>query len=196
MSTSDTLPETLQAAAQRHLARPVDDAYLRDWAEHFRAPESAGEQADASAIVFRIGAEWLALPTALCLKVAPQALPHRLPHRNARGLRGIVNVGGQLYPCVDLAELLGIDAGGGTARTGRHTFARLLLVRWEDQAYALPVPDLHGIVSYAGSRVLPPAATIGRSVQRYLAGVLPERDMQIGLLDTGLVGHQLARTLR
>ncbi len=192
MNTKDTA----QDAARRHLARAVDDDYLRDWAEHFRAPETAGEKADASAIVFRIGAEWLALPTALCARVAPQALPHRLPHRAARGLRGIVNVGGQLYPCVDLAELLGIDTGGGAARAGRHTFARLLLIRWEEQSYALPVPDLHGIVRYAGSRVLPPAATINKGVQRFLSGVLPERDMQIGLLDTGLVGHQLARTLR
>ncbi|TWI70260.1 chemotaxis-related protein WspD [Pseudoduganella lurida] len=178
------------------LASSIDDAYLRGWAEHFRAPELATEQADASAVAFRIGAEWLALPTAIFLRVAPHALPHRVPHRNARGMRGIVNVGGQLHPCVGLAELLGIDEDGGAVRTGRHTFARLLVVGWEGRSYALPVADLHGIVRYASARLAAPAATINKGVQRFLTGVVAEGDMRIGLLDAGLVGHQLARALR
>lgn len=183
-------------AALQHLARPVDEAYLREWAEHFRAPHSAEERLDASAVVFRIGREWLALPTAMFLRIAPHTLPHKVPHRASRGLRGIVNIGGRLYPCVALAELLGIAEDGGSSRQGRHTFARLLLVQWEDQAYALPVADLHGIVRYAASRVLPPAATINKGLLRFLTGVLPEQDLQVGCLDVGLVGHQLARTLR
>ena len=176
--------------------RAVDDAYLQEWAEHFRAPLSTAELADASAVAFRIGAEWLALPTALLLRVAPHALPHRVPHRSARGMRGIVNVGGQLYPCVALSDLLDIDADGGSARTGRHTFARLLLVQCEGRAYALPVADLHGIVRYAGTRLQAPAATINRGVQRYLSGVLAEGEIRIGLLDPALLAPLLARALR
>jgi chemotaxis-related protein WspD len=176
--------------------RAVDDAYLREWAEHFRAPLATEETVDASAVAFRVGAEWLALPTAMLLRVAPHALPHRVPHRGARGLRGIVNVGGQLYPFVSLSDLLGIDADGGSARTGRHTFARLLLVQWESRAYALPVADLHGIVRYGAGRVQSPAATINKGVQRYLSGVLAEGELRIGLLDVALLGPQLARALR
>jgi len=180
----------------RSEGRAVDDAYLNEWAEHFRAPVATVELADASAVAFRVGAEWLALPTPMLLRVAPHAVPHRVPHRTARALRGIVNVGGQLVPCVALADLLDIDADGGSARTGRHTFARLLLVQWESRAYALPVADLHGIVRYAGARVQAPAATINKGVQRYLSGVLAEGDLRIGLLDAALLGPQLARTLR
>jgi chemotaxis-related protein WspD len=183
-------------AALQHLARPVDEAYLREWAEHFRAPEAVAERLDASAVVFRIGREWLALPTAMFVRIAPHSVPHKVPHRGGRGLRGIVNIAGRLYPCVALAELLGIAEEGGSDRQGRHTFARLLLVRWEEQAYALPVADLHGIVRYASGRLLPPAATINKGLLRFLTGVLPEQDMQVGCLDVGLVGHQLARTLR
>ncbi len=180
----------------RSEGRAIDDAYLDEWAEHFRAPLVATELADASAVAFRVGAEWLALPTPMLLRVAPHVVPHRVPHRTARALRGIVNVGGQLYPCVALADLLDIDADGGSARTGRHTFARLLLVQWEGRAYALPVADLHGIVRYAGARVQPPAATINKGTQRYLAGVVAEGDLRIGLLDAALLGPQLAKTLR
>lgn len=188
--------EVYADAAQRNMQRAVGDSYRREWADHFRQADDADALPDASCLVFRTGREWLSLPTSIFQSVAPQAAPHRLPHRHARELRGIVNVGGTLYPCMSLAALLGIDESEGVAATGRHTFARLLVVRWEEQAFALPVADLHGIVRYASATVQPPAATINKGLQRYLSGVLSHADMHIGCLDAALIGHQLARTLR
>lgn len=184
------------AAAQRNLQRPVSSDYKKTWAEHFRQAATDNQQQDASCLVFRIGREWLSLPTRVLVSVAPIAKPHRLPHRAARGLSGIVNVGGTLYPCMSLADLLGIDASEGEAATHRHTFARLLLTKWSDQAYALPVADLHGILRYAAASVQPPAATINKGLSRFLSGVITHDDMRIGVLDEALIGHQLARTLR
>jgi chemotaxis-related protein WspD len=183
-------------AAQQNLQRMVGEGYQREWAEHFRQPAETDTRYDSSSLVFRVGDEWLALPTSMFVLVAPHALPHRLPHRGARGLAGIVNVGGKLYPCIALADLLDISATQTTPRTGRHTFARLLLVQWEQQAYALPVADLHGIVRYASASVQAPAATINKGLQRYLTGVIAYQDMMIGCLDAGLLGHQFARSLR
>ncbi|MRV72460.1 chemotaxis protein CheW [Duganella sp. FT92W] len=183
-------------AAQLNLQRAVGDDYQRSWAEHFSQPAGGDVLHDSSGMVFRIGDEWLALPTSMFVLVAPQALPHRLPHRNARGLAGVVNVGGKLYPCIALADLLGIAAVQTTPRTGRHTFARLLLVQWEQQSYALPVSDLHGIVRYASATVQAPAATINKGLQRFLTGVISHDGMMIGCLDAGLLGHQFARSLR
>lgn len=184
------------ASAQRNLDRPVNADYRREWAEHFRAPQTRDARQDSSAVVFRIGREWLALPTAMFAEVAPMAPPHRLPHRSTRGLRGIVNVGGKLYPCISLAELFGIDEQEAVARSKRHVFARLLLVEWEGQSYALPVADLAGIVRYAAGEVKAPATTLNKGLVRYLTGVLPHEDTQVGCLDAGLIGYQLARTLR
>jgi chemotaxis-related protein WspD len=188
--------EVYASAAQRNLQRLVGDDYKKDWAAHFRQAATGTEQLDASCLVFRIGREWLSLPTRMFVSVAPQAKPHRLPHRASRGLRGIVNVGGTLYPCMSLAELLGIDENDGEAATHRHTFARVLLTQWEDQAYALPVADLHGILRYASGTVQAPAATINKGLSRFLSGVISHEDMHIGVLDQALIGYQLARTLR
>jgi chemotaxis-related protein WspD len=184
------------SAAQRNLQRPVGSDYKREWAAHFRRAATDTQALDASCLVFRIGREWLSLPTKLFVAVAPQAKPHRLPHRTGRGLTGIVNVGGTLYPCMSLAALLGIDDSEGEAATHRHTFARLLLIQWQDQAYALPVADLHGIQRYATASVQAPAATINKGLSRFLAGVIAIDDMHVGVLDAALIGYQLARTLR
>jgi len=183
-------------AAQRNLQRPVDDSYKREWAAHFRQAASDGQQLDASCLVFRIGREWLSLPTSVLVSVAPTAQPHRLPHRDAAGLSGIVNVGGTIYPCIALAELLGIDDRDVEITAHRHVFARLLLMRWEEQSYALPVADLHGILRYASASVQAPAATINKGLSRFLSGVISHEDMRIGVLDVGLIGHQFARALR
>jgi len=184
------------AAAQRNLQRLVGDDYKKDWATHFRQAATDTQALDASCLVFRVGREWLSLPTKLFVSVAPQAKPHRLPHRATRGLVGIVNVGGTLHPCMSLAALLGIDESEGEAATHRHTFARVLLIRWEDQSYALPVADLHGIMRYASATVQAPAATINKGLSRFLSGVVSHQDMHIGMLDAALIGYQLARTLR
>lgn len=187
------------SAAQRNLQRAVGAGYKQEWAARFRQPAIDTQALDASCLVFRIGREWLSLPTKLFVAVAPEARPHRLPHRTDRGLTGIVNVGGTLYPCMSLAALLGIDDSEGEAPRAtiqRHTFARLLLIRWEDQAYALPVADLHGIERYATAAVQAPAATINKGLSRFLSGVISIADMHVGVLDAALIGYQLARTLR
>jgi chemotaxis-related protein WspD len=188
--------EVYASAALQNLQRPVGADYKKEWAAHFRQPATDTRQQDTSCLVFRIGREWLSLPTRVLVSVAPIATPHRLPHRSARGLSGIVNVGGTLYPCMSLAELLGVDDSEGEAATHRHTFARLLLTQWEDQAYALPVADLHGILRYSSASVQAPAATINKGLSRFLTGVVTHEDMRIGVLDEALIGHQLARTLR
>lgn len=188
--------EVYADAAQRNLQRTVDADYKREWSAHFREIDAGDVAPDMSCLVFRIGSEWLSLPTTLFVTVAEQAKPHRLPHRSARGLTGIVNVGGTIHPCMSLSELLGIDETGDIAVTGRHVFSRLLVLQWEGQQFAIPVADLHGIVRYASGALQAPAATINKGLSRYLSGVIVHQEMRIGVLDAGLIGHQFARTLR
>lgn len=191
--------EVYAGAAQRNLRRPVDREYKLHWASHFRQPgidAAAGAALDNAALVFRIGREWLALPAHLFVSVTPQTRPHTLPHRAGLGLRGVVNIAGKLYPCVGLAELLGIDEQYQAPANGRHTFARQLLLESEARAFALPVAELHGIVRYAGAATRAPATTLNKGLARFLTGVLEHEGMQIGCLDAALIGHQLAKALR
>lgn len=188
--------EVYAGAAQRNLRRPVDPAYRAEWAALLRAPEAAAAAATHSALVFRVGREWLALPTSIVLSVAPVAPTHSLPHRSGRGLDGVVNVGGTLAPSMSLPVLLGIDGQAAQLAAGRHAYARLLVIEWEGQAFAMPVADLHGIIRYGDAAVRAPAATIGKGLQRFLTGVVTEAGLHIGLLDAALLGHQFTRLLR
>jgi chemotaxis-related protein WspD len=188
--------EVYAGAAQRNLQRPVGPGYREQWAAHFRQPQALSAASDASALAFRIGREWLALPTAMVVAVAPQAPGHRIPHRSGAELLGIVNVGGKLYPSISLAALLGIDQHDAPLQAGRRRFARLLLITWDGQGFALPAADLHGIVHYRAGALTAPAATINKGLLRYLAGVTTHGEMQVGVLDAALLGERLTRLLR
>jgi chemotaxis-related protein WspD len=188
--------EVYAGAAQQNLQRPVSGGYRDEWAAHFRQPPASRTRSDSAVLVFRVGREWLALPATMIDSVAPQGPAHRLPHRSGGALLGVVNVGGKLLPAISLASLLGVDNDEAPKAGGRHTFARLVVMQYEGQPFALPVADLHGIVRYAASALAAPAATINKGLVRYLSGVLNEADMHIGVLDAPLVGHQMARLLR
>lgn len=188
--------DVYSGAAQRSLQRPVGDTYRDEWAALLRQPAPAPAKTDAAGLAFRIGREWLALPAAMVSGVAPEAPVHRLPHRSGGALPGIVNVGGVLRPAVSLAALLGIDERDLPAEAGRHAFARLLVVEWAGQQFALPVADIEGIIRYATASLAAPAATINRGIVRYLSGVATHGTRHIGVLDAPLIGHQMTRLLR
>ena len=187
---------TYSQAAQRTMQLPVEPAYRAFWAERLRQPQDERTAGDLTAMVFRIGAEWLALPTSMVLSVAPLARAHRLPHRNHAGLLGIVNAAGRLVPAIALAPLLGIDEGAAPDITGRHVFPRLLVVRAAGYSCALPVAELHGIVRYAPSQLAQAAASVERPRPRHLTGVLAAGAMQVGVLDGDIVAQRIMELLR
>jgi chemotaxis-related protein WspD len=173
-------------AAQRNLQRPVEPDYREAWARELARPEPQPAPTDAAAMVFRIGAEWLAVPVALAATVAQPAPVHRLPHR----------VDGRVLPAVSLAPLLGIATAGVPAPLGRHAFERLLVLELQGQRIAVPVAEMHGILRYATAAMRPPAATLGHLVTPLLAGVIADSAIEAGLLDAALLERELTGLLR
>lgn len=183
-------------AARSIMQRTVPESYGLEWADYYARAEADRKVLDRSVLVFRIGAEWLALPSAVALGVAEVARPHAVPHRRGGVLAGIVSVKGTIYPCMSLAALLGIADEQLPELPGRRAYPRLLLVRLDQHAYAMSIPDLHGMRRFASQDLQPVPTTSGKAIDRYLSGVLPADDARIGLLDHELIGHQFARALR
>lgn len=187
------------STAARMMQRPVPPGYRETWTKHFAAPESVERAAGQAVLVFRVGREWLALPARHALSIAESGKPHRLPHRRANELHGIVNVKGRLYPCVSLSTLLQIEQHDGPqeqAADGRRVHARIVVVQLGDTVFALPVQEVYGIHRYHEDNLQPSPATLSREAQRYIRGVLHIGGMAAGCLDAGLLGQQLAGALK
>lgn len=183
-------------AAQRNLQRAVEPAYRETWARELARAAPPPRATDAAAMAFRVGGEWLAVPLALLASIAPQARPHRLPHRSGGALLGIVNVEGRLVPAVSLAALLGIDTQDTPPPLGRHAFARLLVLALDGQPYALPVDEVHGVLRHEAAAMRPAAAAVDRSPSPLVAGVVADSDLEAVLLDGALLQSRLKELLR
>ncbi|HTJ92190.1 MAG TPA: chemotaxis protein CheW [Pararobbsia sp.] len=167
--------------------------------------------ASESVLVFRLGEEWLALPTTALRQVAPMRAVHRVPHRKHPALLGVVNIQGALRLCVALSTLLGVESSPVATRTVQQQ--RLLVVdvakpvagdaatppAWGSRAFepvVIPVDEVEGVHRFAiSAREALPATVAGKAISHAHA-VLRIHERTIGLLDAQVVFDTLERSLR
>jgi chemotaxis-related protein WspD len=173
------------------LTRELTSVERLDWAERYAQPPDDRQARSASALVFRLGAEWLGLPGSCLVTASEPTVAHRIPHRRSPLLRGIVPVRGQLHPCIALDLLLAAAPAGQTGG-----FPRLLLLRVGRRDWAVQVDEVLGLQRYAPSEVQPPPATLGGELLSYLGGVYREGPHQVGLIDLARLERALEEALR
>ncbi len=183
-------------AAQRIMQRPLPQEYQKISAAQFSQPLQNLAASDASVLVFRIGREWLALPTGLAVRIAEKMPVHALPHRSNASLLGIINVNGALYPAISLANIVGVDQHAPYTVAGRHATARTLVVLLGQQACAMPVDEVHGIERFAKASLRPLPATVNQGTQRFMSGILDVGDRAIACLEPELLAYNVARIMR
>jgi len=181
-------------AARTILDREPTEAYRPDW-NQTAVPTVANGHTE-SVLIFRIGSEWLALPTTIVQEVAELRPIHSLPHRRTDILLGLANVRGELLVCVSLDRMLGIEPEPDKHRdSGRAEQRRLLVMRREGVRAVCPVDEVHG-THRAQSRELKEApATVAKGASSHTKALLPWRERSVGVLDARLVFLALQRSL-
>lgn len=178
--------------AQAWLDRDLPGGYGQSWARHFAQGTSAADGERESLLVFRVGAEWLALPTAAIDEVARVPVIRSLPHRRGGAVLGIVNVRGELVVCVALGRVLNVEAAAAAA--GHRTHARLLVLRRGAARFATPVDEVHGTCRVTPSELLPTPATVGRARGAFTRHVLAMTERVVGCLDDEALFNALERS--
>lgn len=183
-----------EAAAAELMNRPLPDAYRQEWAREF-SPEQIEEQAGSeSALVFRVAAEWLALPTASISEVTDMRAIHSIPHRRDGALLGLTNVRGELVACVSLIQLLGLGSTAPVMQDHR-IVPRLLMLRYDGHRVALPVDQVQGTERYHPDQLRPLPATLEQAPHLYCTASLPLETGLAGLLDADLLAKSINRSL-
>ncbi|WP_373377299.1 chemotaxis protein CheW [Cupriavidus nantongensis] len=196
-------PTYAQAAAMLLEAQQLDQALqeLPDAADLASAADENGNGSgndnahDASALaclVFRIGDEWLALPTATLGEVTAPCPVHSLPHRRDAAVLGLAAVRGNLLACLSLAHLF--DTGAAQAELDA-AGSRFLILGQGRAAIALPVAEIAGIVRVRRAALQPLPATLARGSARYTQALFLDQGRSVGLLDAAQVRQALARSL-
>ncbi len=184
------------AAGQQLLNRPPATAYLDEAKERMAVAAEVTVDASYSALAFRIGEEWLALPVETLVEVHPLRPVHRVPHRGGL-LAGLVNIRGELELCARFDQLLniatvehqsrgapGINASERSATKNLPaTTSWLLVVELEGERWVLPVDEVDQVYRFPQSALTVSPATVKRASGRLSRGVLEWQGRRIGYLD-------------
>jgi len=182
------------AAGERLLDRPLTPDYRRDWSIHFASPKVRLTPGSISLVLFRIGQEWLALPTTAFQEVIERRGMHSIPHRRRGALLGIVNVRGEMLLAVSLAKVLGIEH---TKKSGakNKTTGRLLVASQEDQRIVFPVDEVHGVHRCDPEQLREPPATLAKSGTSYTQAVLHWEGNLVCCLNAGMLFPALNQSI-
>jgi chemotaxis-related protein WspD len=188
--------EVYAAAAQALLDRPRSITDIAERTRHVAQPKIEDEPGAGSVLIFRIGVEWLALPTEVVQEVIDVRSVHSLPHRRGGAVLGVTNVRGELVVTISLSHLLGLGTGTAPAETrGRLAHKRFLVMRREEIRAVCPADEVHGIHRFNPSAVKDAPATVARSAGRFTHGVLEWLGHTVGMVDARLLFDGVERSL-
>lgn len=184
----------LAEAARSFFDRGPPAGYLESWRTILEEPAEPTETADTGVLVFRIDGEWLALPTAVLVEVTVERRLHTVPHRGGGALAGLVNIRGQLQPCVSLHAILGLAGGpsAGPPADAAEAAAiprRLIVVeRSTDRGpdrWVLGIDELAGVHRVGRTDLRPVPSTVSQAAARCSSALFAWQDRTVALLDEG-----------
>lgn len=184
------------SAALNLLDREAPAGYIADWTRHFARPKPPQDLQTQSALVFRVGAEWLGLPASVVKEVAEVRPVHPLPNREGGVLLGLINVRGELLACVSLGRLLGLDESPGLPETGPGgAQARLVVMSRGDVRAVCRADEVSGIHRFDASQLKAVPATVAKAAASYSRAVVAWNGRSLGLLDDQVLFHTILRSL-
>lgn len=182
-------------AAAHLLNSSAPSHYLTEWTRHYARPKTVVELDTHVFFIFRLGAEWLALPVDILKEVAPLESIHSLPHRQSGAVRGITNVRGELLVCLALDKVLGLELPAVGQANKRLELRRLLVIKDKGGPLAFSVDEAYGIHSCPSRELTEVPATVARATAVYTHAVLPWNGNSVGCLDRQLLLAALNRSL-
>ena len=183
------------SAGLQLLNRPLPAHYRREWADHFAHPKKASVAGKMSVVVFRVGFEWLALPTATFQEIAEHRSIHSLPHRRRKIVLGLANVRGELLICVSLSRLLDLERSAARERKPLTLYNRLVVAKWDGSRFAFPVDEVHGVNRLEMEDLKEPPATVAKFSASLTRGIFAWREKTVGLLNVESLFSTLNRSL-
>lgn len=165
---------------------PVFGEAARSLFDRFEAVDVAATEHEVaqsvderSALVFRLGNEWLAIRTGSLAEVTEDLPVRRIAHRTQGRLEGVVNVRGELRMCVALVEVLEL----GTRGAQSNAEARLiLLLEGDGGAVAFRADEVAGLQRFGAGDIEAPPAGLPDALKRCADGMVRVSERHVLLL--------------
>ena len=179
------------ASTAARLDTDLSAEYLAQSTRHVAREKTAAAQHTQSVVIFRIGAEWLALPTAIIREVVGPRPIHALPHRRDGVVLGLANIRGQLLACASLRQVLRLDDATPQERKKHLEDARMLVTLQGGTCIVYPVDEVYGVQRFAPQNL----AAVPKAATAHVKAVLTWQAKSVSLLDEELLLSTVNRSL-
>jgi len=183
-------------AGRQILERPAPGKYRVELRQRYSESGPALKKAENSALIFRLGDEWLALNSRDVNEITELRTIHSLPHRNNDLIKGLVNIRGELKICISLGSLLQLDRARDSYVTDHEIRERMIYISRDGHSFVFPVSEVYGIAHYPEQDVEPTPATVSKARQSFTSGILPWEKRHVGILDSELLFYALGKGLQ
>ena len=184
-------------AATVLLDRPLPAGYAAAWNSHLTGAKATEPGKTRSAVIFRLNAEWFALPTDLFEEVTETRRVHSLPHRRNPVVLGLCNVRGEVIVCISLHAMLGLpdmprDSGENAAAVLR---PRLVVIRHASGPAAFRVDEVQPTFRVEETALRTVPTTIAKAGSNYVKGLFAWNEQTVGYLDADRIAHAINQSL-
>ncbi|MDP9084031.1 MAG: chemotaxis protein CheW [Pseudomonadota bacterium] len=183
------------AAATQLLDADLPPDYMAHWVRQGAQNKRSADADPQSVFVFRVAAEWLALPTGVLREIVSVRTIHSIPHRRHGVVTGVANIGGQLLACFSLHQVLGLTQVHENSLKQPRPSRQFLVIQRGGHCAVCPVDEVEGIAHFQSADLRPAPVTVAKAVGTYTRSVLSWRDKVIGLLDDEALFHTVNRDL-
>jgi chemotaxis-related protein WspD len=182
--------EVYAAGGRRLFDRPVPQEYIESWSAFLEEDKGIAEIATSPHLVFQIGQLWLAFAATSLREITEPKVVRRVPHRPLESLLGLVNVRGELYPCVSLHALFGEEAPASLPRT-----ARFFVARWTSGDWVFPVDRVDGMREVSEPQIEQLPATLQIVGAVYTRGLFHQGGKTVAVIDEQVLFPALERRI-
>ena len=184
------------SAAAQLLGAELPQDYLERWTTHFATEQKVESRQMQAALIFRIGAEWLALSPTNFQEIAEGCPIHSVPRGRSNTLLGLANIRGELLVCVALDRVLGLEKMVPEKSSSKRAhYRRMVVAGREGSRFVFPVEEVHGIHWFNPNELKAVPSTVAKAQATYIRGILLWQDKSVGSLDDQLLFNMLDGSL-
>jgi chemotaxis-related protein WspD len=176
--------------ARKLLDQEPPDDYIFEWTAVLAREKETPRANTFSALLFRIGGSWLALPTSIFREVVEVRMVHKIPHRSNQKLLGLVNIRGTLHLCADLQNLLKLSADAPSQTKSERAYPRMVVVENENKTWAFTVDEILSLQRFAPEEIVPLP-----DVEKSTRGIVEWEGATFDVLDENLFFKRLEQIL-
>lgn len=189
--------EVYSAAGRTVLERRIPEEYETKWAKVYSESKKEKITGTECVTIFRLGNEWLALPTNMIDEITDVSVIHSLPHKRTPILRGLMNLRGQMSICVSLGQLLEIKKHHQHENTDarNRTYERMIAVKYHESSYVFLVSEVKSTFRFRQEELKEAPSTLSNAKGTFTKGILSWKEQDVAYLDADLLFYTLDKKL-